>query len=570
MKSLLKYFNGKKVVTILAPFFKLLEATLELIVPLIVANIVDVGIGNNDSNYVIKYSILLIIIGVVGLAFSITSQYFSANSATTFAVKVRSDLFRKVNNLSFDDLDRVGTSTLITRLTGDVNKMQDGVNLTLRLLLRSPFIVIGACVGATLVDGMTSIVFWVALPLLTIIVFAIVVYGTKLHKKSQEELDNVTTLTRENVSGMRVIRMFCREDSEVSNFKRKNKKLESAQILAGKLSALLNPLTYTVVNVCIILIIYFGGKRVDSGVMTQGQVIALYNYLTQILIELIKLANLVITVSKAIASAKRVSEVLNISPSQEFASDNVDTVDTENKIEFRNVSLRYDGDNVLNNISLKIKKGSTLGIIGGTGSGKSSLVNLIPRFYDATQGEVLVDGINVNSYPKQQLRDKISIVMQKPFLIEDSIENNLVMGRTVSEEVITEAIRASQSSEIIASKKLGLREKVERNGSNFSGGQKQRLSVARAFVKGGEIIILDDTTASLDALTSARLRQEIKKLNVTTIIVSQRPACVKNADVIIVLDEGKIVGQGTHEELLVSCEIYKDINALGNQGGNDD
>lgn len=570
MKSLLKYFNGKKVVTILAPFFKLLEATLELIVPLIVANIVDVGIGNNDSNYVIKYSILLIIIGVVGLAFSITSQYFSANSATTFAVKVRSDLFRKVNNLSFDDLDRVGTSTLITRLTGDVNKMQDGVNLTLRLLLRSPFIVIGACVGATLVDGMTSIVFWVALPLLTIIVFAIVVYGTKLHKKSQEELDNVTTLTRENVSGMRVIRMFCREDSEVSNFKRKNKKLESAQILAGKLSALLNPLTYTVVNVCIILIIYFGGKRVDSGVMTQGQVIALYNYLTQILIELIKLANLVITVSKAIASAKRVSEVLNISPSQEFASDNVDTVDTENKIEFRNVSLRYDGDNVLNNISLKIKKGSTLGIIGGTGSGKSSLVNLIPRFYDATQGEVLVDGINVNSYPKQQLRDKISIVMQKPFLIEDSIENNLVMGRTVSEEVITEAIRASQSSEIIASKKLGLREKVERNGSNFSGGQKQRLSVARAFVKGGEIIILDDTTASLDALTSARLRQEIKNLNVTTIIVSQRPACVKNADVIIVLDEGKIVGQGTHEELLVSCEIYKDINALGNQGGNDD
>ena len=570
MKSLLKYFNGKKVVTILAPFFKLLEATLELIVPLIVANIVDVGIGNSDSNYVIKYSILLIIIGVVGLAFSITSQYFSANSATTFAVKVRSDLFRKVNNLSFDDLDRVGTSTLITRLTGDVNKMQDGVNLTLRLLLRSPFIVIGACVGATLVDGMTSIVFWVALPLLTIIVFAIVVYGTKLHKKSQEELDNVTTLTRENVSGMRVIRMFCREDSEVSNFKRKNKKLESAQILAGKLSALLNPLTYTVVNVCIILIIYFGGKRVDSGVMTQGQVIALYNYLTQILIELIKLANLVITVSKAIASAKRVSEVLNISPSQEFASDNVDTVDTENKIEFRNVSLRYDGDNVLNNISLKIKKGSTLGIIGGTGSGKSSLVNLIPRFYDATQGEVLVDGINVNSYPKQQLRDKISIVMQKPFLIEDSIENNLVMGRTVSEEVITEAIRASQSSEIIASKKLGLREKVERNGSNFSGGQKQRLSVARAFVKGGEIIILDDTTASLDALTSARLRQEIKNLNVTTIIVSQRPACVKNADVIIVLDEGKIVGQGTHEELLVSCEIYKDINALGNQGGNDD
>ena len=570
MKSLLKYFNGKKVVTILAPFFKLLEATLELIVPLIVANIVDVGIGNSDSNYVIKYSILLIIIGVVGLAFSITSQYFSANSATTFAVKVRSDLFRKVNNLSFDDLDRVGTSTLITRLTGDVNKMQDGVNLTLRLLLRSPFIVIGACVGATLVDGMTSIVFWVALPLLTIIVFAIVVYGTKLHKKSQEELDNVTTLTRENVSGMRVIRMFCREDSEVSNFKRKNKKLESAQILAGKLSALLNPLTYTVVNVCIILIIYFGGKRVDSGVMTQGQVIALYNYLTQILIELIKLANLVITVSKAIASAKRVSEVLNISPSQEFASDNVDTVDTENKIEFRNVSLRYDGDNVLSNISLKIKKGSTLGIIGGTGSGKSSLVNLIPRFYDATQGEVLVDGINVNSYPKQQLRDKISIVMQKPFLIEDSIENNLVMGRTVSEEVITEAIRASQSSEIIASKKLGLKEKVERNGSNFSGGQKQRLSVARAFVKGGEIIILDDTTASLDALTSARLREEIKKLNVTTIIVSQRPACVKNADVIIVLDEGKIVGQGTHEELLVSCEIYKDINALGNQGGNDD
>lgn len=570
MKSLLKYFNGKKVVTILAPFFKLLEATLELIVPLIVANIVDVGIGNSDSNYVIKYSILLIIIGVVGLAFSITSQYFSANSATTFAVKVRSDLFRKVNNLSFDDLDRVGTSTLITRLTGDVNKMQDGVNLTLRLLLRSPFIVIGACVGATLVDGMTSIVFWVALPLLTIIVFAIVVYGTKLHKKSQEELDNVTTLTRENVSGMRVIRMFCREDSEVSNFKRKNKKLESAQILAGKLSALLNPLTYTVVNVCIILIIYFGGKRVDSGVMTQGQVIALYNYLTQILIELIKLANLVITVSKAIASAKRVSEVLNISPSQEFASDNVDTLDTENKIEFRNVSLKYDGDNVLSNISLKIKKGSTLGIIGGTGSGKSSLVNLIPRFYDATQGEVLVDGINVNSYPKQQLRDKISIVMQKPFLIEDSIENNLVMGRTVSEEVITEAIRASQSSEIIASKKLGLREKVERNGSNFSGGQKQRLSVARAFVKGGEIIILDDTTASLDALTSARLRQEIKNLNVTTIIVSQRPACVKNADVIIVLDEGKIVGQGTHEELLVSCEIYKDINALGNQGGNDD
>lgn len=557
-------------VTILAPFFKLLEATLELIVPLIVANIVDVGIGNNDSNYVIKYSILLIIIGIVGLAFSITSQYFSANSATTFAVKVRSDLFRKVNNLSFDDLDKVGTSTLITRLTGDVNKMQDGVNLTLRLLLRSPFIVIGACVGASLVDGMTSIVFWVALPLLTLIVFAIVVHGTKLHKKSQEELDNVTTLTRENVSGMRVIRMFCREDSEVSNFKRKNKKLESAQILAGKLSALLNPLTYTVVNVCIILIIYFGGKRVDSGVMTQGQVIALYNYLTQILIELIKLANLVITVSKAIASAKRVSEVLNISPSQEFASENVDTVDTDNKIEFRNVSLRYDGDNVLSNISLKIKKGSTLGIIGGTGSGKSSLVNLIPRFYDATQGEVLVDGINVNSYPKQQLRDKISIVMQKPFLIEDSIENNLVMGRTVSEEVITEAIRASQSSEIIASKRLGLQEKVERNGSNFSGGQKQRLSVARAFVKGGEIIILDDTTASLDALTSARLRQEIKKLNVTTIIVSQRPACVKNADVIIVLDEGKIVGQGTHEELLVNCDIYKDINALGNQGGNDD
>lgn len=561
MSPVIKMLGKYKKEAVLSPLFKLLEALFELFVPMVVASLIDIGIGNADKGYAVKMFFLLILLAVIGLSFSITAQYFAAKAAVGVGTRLRSVLFKKIQSLSFSELDNIGTSTMITRMTSDVNQVQSGINMFLRLFMRSPFIVFGAMIMAFTIDFQAALVFACAIPVLAVVVFAIMLISIPLYKKSQSRLDKVTGKTRENLTGARVIRAFCREEREIDEFKDLNSQLTAAQKYVGKISALMNPVTFVIINVAIVVLIWVGAIRVEQGVLTQGAVVALYNYMSQILVELIKLANLIITMTKSVACCNRVTAVLETSSTLQH-TDN-DTIETENCIDFVNVALTYQGagGESLTDINFSIKPGETVGIIGGTGSGKSSLVNLIPHFYDCTRGGVYVDGKNVKSYSTAELREKIGIVLQKSVLFKGTIRDNLLWGnKNATEQQLVQALEIAQAADVVASKKNGLDEVIEQGGKNLSGGQKQRLTIARALVKQPEILILDDSASALDYATDARLRKAVKGLkNTTVIIVSQRTSSIMSADKIIVMDDGKIVGIGTHSQLLDSCGIYQEI-----------
>lgn len=561
MSPVIKMLGKYKKEAVLSPLFKLLEALFELFVPIVVASLIDIGIGNADKGYAVKMFFLLILLAVIGLSFSITAQYFAAKAAVGVGTRLRSVLFKKIQSLSFSELDNIGTSTMITHMTSDVNQVQSGINMFLRLFMRSPFIVFGAMIMAFTIDFQAALVFVCAIPVLAVVVFAIMLISIPLYKKSQSRLDKVTGKTRENLTGARVIRAFCREEREINEFKDLNSQLTAAQKYVGKISALMNPVTFVIINVAIVVLIWVGAIRVEQGVLTQGAVVALYNYMSQILVELIKLANLIITMTKSVACCNRVTAVLETSSTLQH-TDN-DTIETENCIDFVNVALTYQGagGESLTDINFSIKPGETVGIIGGTGSGKSSLVNLIPHFYDCTRGGVYVYGKNVKSYSTVELREKIGIVLQKAVLFKGTIRDNLLWGnKNATEQQLVQALEIAQAADVVASKKNGLDEVIEQGGKNLSGGQKQRLTIARALVKQPEILILDDSASALDYATDARLRKAVKGLkNTTVIIVSQRTSSIMSADKIIVMDDGKIVGIGTHSQLLDSCSIYQEI-----------
>lgn len=560
MKRLLIYLKGYIVQSILAPLFKLLEASFELIVPLVIASIIDVGIAGGDTKFVIGRSGVLAVLALVGMAAAITAQYFAARAATGFGMKLRHSLYEKIQSLSFNELDNIGTSTLITRMTNDVNQVQNGVNLVLRLFLRSPFIVIGAMVMAFTIDVKCALIFAIAILLLSVVVFGIMRITIPKYRDVQTGLDGVTLITRENLTGARVIRAFTNEENEISEFQRRNTALSVLQKAVGRISALLNPVTYVIINIAIVVLVYTGALRVDVGDLTQGQVVALYNYMSQILVELIKLANLIVSVTKAFASADRICSVLE----QENTLEKTDNSKKSNSyIEFDHVSLTYKNASAhsLNNISFKANRGDVVGIIGGTGSGKSSLVSLIPHFYDATAGTVFVDGCDVKSLDADKLREKIGFVHQKAVLFKGTVRDNMKWGKKdATDEEIISALKAAQIYDVIADKG-GLDFEIEQNGSNLSGGQKQRLSVARAIVRQPEILILDDSSSALDYATEAKLRDEIYNLsyNPTVFIVSQRASSVISADNILVLDDGECVGFATHNQLLENCEVYREI-----------
>lgn len=560
MRYLLKYFKGYIKEVIIAPLFKLTEAGFELLVPLIVAAMIDVGITNNDTPYIIKCAFILVLLGAVGLTVAITAQYFAAKAAVGFSCRIRHELMEHIGTLSFSDLDNIGTSTLIARITGDVNQIQQGVNMFLRLLLRSPFIVFGAMIMAFIVDSKAALVFVAVIPILFLIVFAIILITMPKYKKVRLANDSVMTSARENLSGARIIRAFNMEEHETKVFCERTSLWTRLNKVTGTISALLNPLTLVIINLGIAAVIYSGAIRVDTGVLSQGEVVALYSYMAQILVEVIKLANTVILVTKSFAAGSRVAEVLN--------TENVQKVIESNKssnsyIEFSNVSLAYHGsDEALSNISFTASRGETVGIIGSTGSGKTSLVALLARFYDATKGDIYIDGKDIKSYEISALRRKIGFVMQKSELFSGTIRENLLFGNENAEkEQIKTAIEYSQSVDIIASKSNGLDEKIEQGGKNLSGGQRQRLSIARALLREPEILVLDDSTSALDAVTDANLRKAIKDLPSapTVFIVSQRTSSIMNCDKIIVLDDGETVGIGTHKELLLSCKVYREI-----------
>lgn len=561
MKSVYKLLGKYKKEAVLAPLFKLLEALFELFVPLVVARLIDYGIAQNDKPYVVKMFLLMVLLAVVGLVCSITAQYFAAKAAVGVGTRLRSKLFKHIQSLSFTELDKLGTSTMITRMTSDVNQVQNGVNMLLRLVLRSPFIVFGAMIMAFTIDVNSAMVFVGAIPVLMIVVFAIMLISIPLYRLTQNRLDAVTAKTRENITGARVIRAFCREDKEIEEFKQLNAELTSNQKRVGKISALMNPMTYVIINVAIIVLIWVGAIRVEQGIITQGAVVALYNYMSQILVELIKLANLIITLTKAVACANRVEAVLETDSS--LQSIEADRIKTDNHIDFINVGLKYKdaSEESLSNISFSVKKGETIGVIGGTGSGKTSLVGLIPHFYDCTSGAVYVNGVNVKSYSATQLREKIGIVLQKAVLFKGTIKENMLWGNSnATDEDIENALAIAQAKDVIASKSNGINEMLEQGGKNLSGGQRQRLTIARALVKKPEILILDDSASALDYATDAKLRQALKGLkNTTTFIVSQRTSSIMSADKIIVLDDGEIAGIGTHQQLLDSCEVYSEI-----------
>ena len=572
MNPIIKMLGSYKKEAILGPLFKLLEAVFELLVPLVVASLIDGGILRKDKAYTVQMFVFLILLAVIGLISSVTAQYFAAKAAVGVSTRLRSELFKKIQSFSFSELDKTGASTLITRMTGDVNQVQNGINMFLRLFLRSPFIVFGAMIMAFTVDFQSALVFVGVIPVLFAVVFAIILVSIPLYKKVQEKLDKVTLKTRENLTGVRVIRAFCREDKEINDFRQMNQELADSQNYVGKISALMNPVTYVIINTAIIVLIYVGAIRVEQGIITQGAVVALYNYMSQILVELIKLANLIITMTKSVACAGRVTAILKTESSLEFinADSECGKKESGNYIEFSDVGLVYKGagEESLSNISFSVKKGETVGIIGGTGSGKTSLVHLIPHFYDCTSGGIYIDGINVKAYPVEELRKKIGIVMQKSVLFKGTIRENILWGNgNASEKEISEAIEAAQAADVVNSKKDGLDEMIEQNGRNFSGGQRQRLTIARALVRKPEILILDDSSSALDYATDAKLRQSIKKLdsNMTVFIVSQRTSSIMYADKIIVLDDGKIVGTGTHEQLLESCEVYREIHLSQNE-----
>lgn len=565
MKKLLKHLKGYTKECILGPLFKLLEATLELIVPLVVAMLIDNGINGSlaDSekqSYVLKMSLILVALGAIGLIFSVTAQYFAAKASCGFASRVRKSLFSHVQTLSYTEIDTIGSSTLITRMTTDANQVQNGLNLTLRLLLRSPFVVFGTMIMAFTIDTRAALNFVVVIPVLSIVVFGIMLLSIPVHKKVQSYVDGVLKITRESLSGARVIRAFCKEEETVSKFREKNSGLTRAQGLAGRISALLNPLTYVIINLAIISLIYTGALRVDIGDLTQGEVVALYNYMSQILVELVKLANLIISITKAIASASRIQIIMDIVPTQTFGKESFS--DKMADVCFDNVSFTYKGasESSIAGISFDCKSGDTVGIIGGTGSGKTSLVNLIPRFYDATEGKIYIGGRDVREYDEESLRENIGIVPQKAVLFSGTLRENMLWGnKEATDEEIYEALRIAQADGI-ASDKGGLDAMIEQEGKNLSGGQRQRLTIARAIVRKPKILILDDSASALDYATDANLRAALKEIKDTTVfIVSQRASSIMHADKIIVLEDGEIAGIGTHDELLRSCTVYNEI-----------
>ncbi len=562
MKHLLSCLKGYKKETVLAPLFKLLEASLELVVPIIVALIVNNGIAAGDKPYIIRMSLVLVGLGAAGLAFSLTAQYFAARAAVGASSALREKLFAKLQSFSFSQIDETGTSTMITRMTSDVNQVQTGVNMTLRLFLRSPFIVFGAMIFAFFVDVKTALVFVAVIPLLAAAVFAVMGACIPLFQRVQSRLDKVYSSTRENLAGVRVIRAFCNEQSEINEFEARNAALKKSQKRAGLVAALTNPLTFVLVNLAVIALLYVGAIRVDGGSLDQGGVIALYGYLSQILVELVKLANLIVTITKAVSCQKRIGAVLDTPTEPPVLSAEEPLPETDVAVEFDGVTFSYEGggEPALTDISFTARRGETVGIIGGTGSGKSTLVNLIPRFYGATEGSVRVNGQNVNAIPAETLREEVAVVLQKSVLFKGTIRSNLLWGNgNAGEAEMIAAVQTAQAEDVVASKG-GLDGEIAQEGKNLSGGQRQRLAIARALVRNPEILILDDSSSALDYATDARLRAALKARGGTTFIVSQRTASVRHADQIIVLDDGQAVGKGTHEELLQTCAVYREIH----------
>ena len=564
MKKLWKYMRDYRREGILAPLFKLLEASLELLVPLVMAQIIDTGIANGDRGFILSRCGILAVLAAVGLVCSITAQYFAAKASVGFAAKLRSTLFKHIQSLSYSKLDTQGTGTLIARITGDINQVQSGMNLALRLLLRSPFVVFGAMIMAFTIDVKAALVFVVTIPLLSIVVFGIMLWSIPMYKKVQARLDKVLGITRENLSGVRVIRAFCKEDEERREFGERNAALTKLQLIVVRVSAAMNPATYIMINLGIAVLIYVGALRVDSGILTQGQVVALYNYMSQILVELVKLASLIITITKALACAGRVSAALDVESDMHGADTMPKEIDTDEEVRFENVEFGYatGGEPALSGISFSVKKGETMGIIGGTGSGKSSLVSLIPRFYDATGGHVYIKENDVKDYPLGALREMVGMVPQKAVLFKGTIRENLRWGNAdATEEEMERALSDAQALEIVKAKPEGLDSPVAQNGKNLSGGQRQRLTIARALIKKPEILILDDSASALDYATDLALRRSLAALSYkpTVFIVSQRASSILHADKIAVLDEGKMVGLGTHDELMQTCPVYREI-----------
>lgn len=564
MKKLWKYMRDYRREGILAPLFKLLEASLELLVPLVMAQIIDTGIANGDGGFILSRCGILAALAAVGLVCSITAQYFAAKASVGFAAKLRSTLFKHIQSLSYSKLDTQGTGTLIARITGDINQVQSGMNLALRLLLRSPFVVFGAMIMAFTIDVKAALVFVVTIPLLSIVVFGIMLWSIPMYKKVQARLDKVLGITRENLSGVRVIRAFCKEDEERREFGERNAALTKLQLMVGRVSAAMNPATYIMINLGIAVLIYVGALRVDSGILTQGQVVALYNYMSQILVELVKLASLIITITKALACAGRVSAALDVESDMHGADTMPKEIDTDEEVRFENVEFGYatGGEPALSGISFSVKKGETMGIIGGTGSGKSSLVSLIPRFYDATGGHVYIKGNEVKDYPLGALREMVGMVPQKAVLFKGTIRENLRWGNAdATGEEMERALSDAQALEIVKAKPEGLDSPVAQNGKNLSDGQRQRLTIARALIKKPEILILDDSASALDYATDLALRRSLAALSYkpTVFIVSQRASSILHADKIAVLDEGKMVGLGTHDELMQTCPVYREI-----------
>ena len=568
MKKLLIYLKDYKKETVIAPLFKLLEASFELIVPLVMAAIIDYGIASEDSSYIMKMCLVLVLLAVVGLTCSITAQYFAAKAAVGFSAKLRNALFKHIESLSFTELDTIGNSTLITRMTSDVNQVQSGVNMVLRLFLRSPFIVFGAMIMAFTVDVKAALIFVITIPLLSIVVFGVMLISIPRFKQVQAALDKVLGKTRENLAGARVIRAFNRQEQENLEFKESNHLLMNLQLLVGKISALTNPATYIIINAATLAVIWVAGEEVFQGSISQGDVVALVNYMSQILVELVKLANLIVLVTKSIACGNRIQEIFEVSPSMDKdISGKVEEIyglDGTNSIEFNHVSVKYEGaaEESLSDVTFTAKKGQTIGIIGGTGSGKSTLVHLIPRFYDAFSGTVKINGKDVKEYPLTQLREKVGIVMQKAVLFKGTIAENLRWGNEdATEDQLWAALETAQAKDVVEKKEGMLSYKIEQGGRNLSGGQKQRLTIARALVKDPDILILDDSASALDFATDARLRKALKELpgDKTVFIVSQRTSSIQHADQIIVLDDGAVAGIGTHDTLLENCDVYREI-----------
>lgn len=564
MRSLAVYLKNYKKESILAPFFKFLEVVLDLIVPIIIAQIIDVGIAHHDNGYIVQRFFILILMAAFGLTCSITAQFFAAKASVGFATKLRQAVYDHVQRLSFTELDTLGTDTLITRLTDDINQVQNGLNMGLRLLLRSPFIVLGSMVMAFTIDFKCALVFAVAIPFLFLVVFVIMFLSIPLFKKVQGKLDTVTGLTRQNLTGVRVIRAFCREKEAVQEFDTRNDELTKLNLFVGRLSALLNPITYVLINIATVILIQKAGVEVNLGGMQQGQVVALYNYMAQMIVELIKLASLIITLNKSAACAGRVADILKVKSSMDYPTATASSATSDDAVVFDDVTFEYSGAGApsLSHISFSVKKGQTVGIIGGTGSGKTTLVNLISRFYDATKGTVLLDGQNIENYERNDLRSKIGVVPQKAALFKGSIRDNMKWGREdATDGDLWQALTTAQGKDVVEGKPGQLDFELEQNGKNLSGGQKQRLTIARALVKKPEILILDDSASALDFATDAALRKALNKLdwNVTTFLVSQRSSSIQQADLILVLDNGNLAGKGTHAELLQTCETYREI-----------